>query len=61
MHSVIRSRHDRWVFDRRATVLAALLADLIPAGAKMLDVGCGIGALAHLIKQIKPAVSIKDW
>jgi SAM-dependent methyltransferase len=39
--------------------LAGLLADLIPANAQVLDVGCGDGVIAHLITQIKPAVSIR--
>jgi ubiquinone/menaquinone biosynthesis C-methylase UbiE len=59
MHSIIRSLHDRCVSQRRARVLAGLLADLIPTNAKVLDVGCGNGLIAHLITQIKPSVSIQ--
>lgn len=59
MYSVIRSLHNRWVHYGRARVLAGLLADLIPPSAKVLDVGCGDGVIAHLVKQIKPAVSIR--
>jgi len=56
---VIQSLHDRFAFRRRARVLAGLLAGLIPPNAEVLDVGCGNGAVAHLIRQIKPAVSVR--
>jgi SAM-dependent methyltransferase len=40
-------------------VLAALLADLVPAGAAVLDVGCGDGTIGDLIKQMKPTALVR--
>jgi SAM-dependent methyltransferase len=57
--ALMRTLHERWVFQRRARVLASLLSDCIPAGAMVLDVGCGNGVIAHLIRSAKPSVSIK--
>lgn len=57
--SLMKQVHERWVFRRRARVLSTLLADLIPAGAVLLDVGCGNGMIANLVRQIKPTVSVQ--
>lgn len=47
------------MFGRRARVLAASLAARIPAGASVLDVGCGDGTVGHLIAEIDPTISIR--
>jgi len=51
--------HHAFVFERRARVLAELLAAQIPRGAAVLDVGCGDGTIASLIAQIRPDISIR--
>lgn len=56
---LVKSLHERWVFRRRVRILSDLLAQLVPEGAKVLDVGCGNGMVAHLLKQLKPTVDIE--
>ena len=51
--------HGGYVHNRRVRVLSHHLAELIPQGARVLDVGCGEGLLAHLIMQKRPDVEIK--
>jgi SAM-dependent methyltransferase len=43
--------HDRYIAARRLRVLAGHLAELIPADASLLDVGCGDGRLAAGIQR----------
>lgn len=51
--------HRQVVFGRRVRVLAEFLAARIPAGAAVLDVGCGDGSIAKLVTLNKPGVSIE--
>ena len=51
--------HGGYVFQRRVRVLSSLLAKLIPPGARVLDVGCGDGLIAHLISQRRPDVHVE--
>ena len=55
----IEAVHGRVVFGRRIRRLAKLLADLIPSDANVLDIGCGDGALARRIMEIRPDVRIR--
>ncbi len=57
--SWMRNWHRDFVFERRTRVLAELLAAQIPQGASVLDIGCGDGAIASLIVQRRPDVSIQ--
>jgi len=57
--SLIESIHGGYVHNRRVRVLSDHLAELIPQDARVLDVGCGDGLLAHLIMQKIPSVEIK--
>jgi SAM-dependent methyltransferase len=51
--------HKSVVEKRRVQVLAKHLAALMPANVRVLDVGCGDGAIDFLIKQLNPSVSIE--
>ncbi len=51
--------HARFVSQRRVRVLAEMLAARIPQGARVLDIGCGDGAIASLISKGRPDISIK--
>lgn len=55
---VLESIHQRFVYDRRLHVLAKQVANLIPQGVRVLDVGCGDGLLAKTIMEMRPDVSI---
>lgn len=51
--------HDKLVFGRRVRRLATVIAERLPADARVLDVGCGSGDLAVLIMQKRPDVTIE--
>lgn len=51
--------HKELVFNRRIKKLAEAIASRLPEGARVLDVGCGSGDLAALIKQIRPDIAIE--
>lgn len=57
--SVVGVAHERWVFGRRVRVLSELLAPLLPAGARVLDVGCGNGLVARSIMGLRPDTEIR--
>ena len=56
--SVIATLHQDLVFNRRVQVLSQALAELLPRGATVLDVGCGNGLIALLISELRPDVTI---
>lgn len=51
--------HGRLVFGRRIRRLAAEIVARLPRDARVLDVGCGSGALAALIMRMRPDVRIE--
>ncbi|HWE36605.1 MAG TPA: methyltransferase domain-containing protein [Isosphaeraceae bacterium] len=51
--------HDRHVHGRRVRVLCEHLAALVPAGASVLDVGCGDGLLARLLLDRRPDLDVR--
>ena len=56
--SVLGEIHMRWIFSRRRRVLARWVASCLPAGATVLDVGCGDGSIARAIMGHRPDVSV---
>jgi SAM-dependent methyltransferase len=56
--SLLKHAHGRAVFGRRVRVLAESLAAKIPPGASVLDIGCGDGTIAALIKKHNSTVDI---
>lgn len=51
--------HGAAIFSRRVRVLSRELAPLLPAKARVLDVGCGDGAVAEQIMKLRPDVVIE--
>ena len=56
---LIKFMHERLAFRRRVRVLSAVLADLVPVGASVLDMGCGDGTIGYLIGRLNPTASIQ--
>lgn len=56
--NLVGKMHGSLVFGRRVSVLAAHFAQILPEGAKVLDVGCGDGLIDKLIMELRPDVSI---
>jgi SAM-dependent methyltransferase len=56
--SVVGGLHDRYVFGRRVEVLSRHLADLLPRGARTLDVGCGDGSIDLRVLERRPDLEI---
>ena len=50
--------HQSCVAGRRVRVLAKRIADLLPANATVLDVGCGDGILARVIRDQRPDLTM---
>jgi len=57
--SPIDAIHGQHIAKRRARVLSEHLADLIPQGADVLDVGCGDGEIAWTVSQSRPDISVR--
>ena len=56
---MIGSAHDRLVSGRRIRVLARHLAELLPRGAQVLDVGAGDGLLARRVLDARPDLTMR--
>lgn len=52
--TLLETAHGAYVARRRARVIAARLAEVVPARAAVLDVGCGDGEIAWLLGQLRP-------
>jgi SAM-dependent methyltransferase len=57
--AMVGALHEKLVFPRRVRVLADNLARLIPAGSRILDVGCGDGSIDRLILQERPDLTLE--
>ena len=50
--------HNRLIFRRRVRRLAAALAEAMPQGATILDIGCGDGAVAAGLMALRPDLEV---
>jgi SAM-dependent methyltransferase len=55
----VGAAHNRLVSGRRAEVLASWFAQLLPNGARMLDVGCGDGLISARLRCKRPDLSVQ--
>jgi SAM-dependent methyltransferase len=55
----IEKIHARCVVGRRAKVLSGHVANLLPENASVLDVGCGDGQIASMVRLRRPDVNIR--
>jgi len=55
--AVARTLHARAVRSRRVATIARVMADIIPADARVLDIGCGDGRVAAEMVQLRPDVT----
>jgi len=56
---LLNAVHDRLVFGRRVEVLARHLAEIIPTGGHVLDLGCGDGQIAITLMRHRPDLSVE--
>ncbi|HXE12184.1 MAG TPA: class I SAM-dependent methyltransferase [Bryobacteraceae bacterium] len=56
--SIIGTLHSDLVFGRRVNVLAKWFETIVPKNARVLDVGCGDGAIAALLQSKRPDITI---
>jgi SAM-dependent methyltransferase len=56
--SLLDRTHESLVYSRRISRLATCIANLLPAGARVLDVGCGDGLLALEVSKIRGDIQI---
>lgn len=56
--NILEALHDRKILGRRIRVLSEHIAELIPPGASVLDVGCGSGDIDRLIMKGRDDVKI---
>ena len=59
MSEIVGALHRKLVFGRRVRILAGHLCRFLPPNARVLDVGCGDGAIDALIQNQRPDVSIE--
>ncbi|HSB20652.1 MAG TPA: class I SAM-dependent methyltransferase [Anaeromyxobacteraceae bacterium] len=51
--------HQRLAYQRRVEVLAGHLAEVLPEGSRVLDVGCGDGLIDRLVQERRPDVRVE--
>jgi SAM-dependent methyltransferase len=57
--AIVAALHRKFVLGRRVRILAGYLCRFLPPNARVLDVGCGDGAIDALIQNQRPDVSIE--
>lgn len=58
-YALLERLHGRYVHVGRVRVLAQHIAELLPAGARVLDVGCGDGLLAVRLIELRPDITVR--
>lgn len=56
--TVLNALHDSAVFGRRVRVLAQHLAEVIPGGGRVLDLGSGDGSIAAALMALRPDLGV---
>jgi len=56
--SLLDKTHGDFVYPRRVSQLARKIADLLPANAQVLDVGCGDGLLSSEIAKLRTDIRV---
>ncbi len=51
--------HEKLVFNRRVETLASWFAQLVPKGARVLDVGCGDGLISAVLQAKRPDLILR--
>jgi SAM-dependent methyltransferase len=59
MTNIAGSIHQQYVAPRRVGILARHLAPLLPENGRVLDVGCGDGAVSHAIERERPDLHVE--
>jgi SAM-dependent methyltransferase len=59
MADITGSIHERYVAPRRAGILAGHIGPLLPQNGRVLDVGCGDGAVSQAIMRLRPGLHIE--
>lgn len=57
--AALNAVHNAAVFGRRVDVLANHLAEMIPGGGKVLDLGCGDGSIAKTLMEARPDLRVE--
>lgn len=57
--TLLNRLHERYVVERRIQSLARHLTEVLPTGARVLDVGCGDGRLTHQVIHQRPDLSLQ--
>lgn len=57
--SLLGRLHGGFVHNRRVTMLAQHIAELLPPNAQVLDVGCGDGTLSARLVALRPDIQIE--
>lgn len=57
--TVLNALHNSAVFGRRVRILAKHLAEVIPAGGRVLDLGSGDGSIAAALMSLRPDLGVE--
>lgn len=57
--AVLNALHNSAVFGRRVRILAKHLAEVIPGGGRVLDLGSGDGSIAAALMSLRPDLSVE--
>jgi ubiquinone/menaquinone biosynthesis C-methylase UbiE len=57
--AILNTVHNSVIFGRRMTILSRKLAQIIPSGGRVLDLGCGDGSIAYHLMQLRPDLQVE--